>query len=150
MKLAFSGYGRYAKYDDGYVLYCSRARSKDVVTKSQYMSIVKMYCKLIADEIEKTGFAELPYIGNIMCAEIDRKPQYRGNKFIGYGKRDYSKGGEYDGSIKAFGVVYMPNRDATCNLRCLGFVANRRLFKKLKKHNTENEYMLVPFNDDMI
>jgi len=90
-------------------------------------------------------------LGQIAAAIITRKPQYRGKKFIGYGKMDWDKGC-FDGSPKAFGIVFLPNRNKKAGLRCYGFVANRKLFKRMKARYESDDCPWVPleFNDDMI
>ena len=136
MKLAFSGQARYPDMTDGYNLYCKRRRQKEPVPLDIYTKVVKDYCSLLAEDLIKEGMVDLPAgIGTIAAVMIERRPQYRGKKFIGYGSFNWEKG-HYDGEPKAFGLAFLPRMDKTHNLRCYGFVANRRLFKKMKElHN---------------
>lgn len=152
MKLAFSGEGRYTDYKSGYQLYVSRLRGREAMDFASYKRVVQMYCKSLSDELLDNGMIDLPSgIGTVAAVEITRKPQYRGKKFIGYGKMDWQKG-HYDGSLKAFGIGFLPRRDKVQNLRSFGFVANRRLFKRMKERYNEDycPWSLVPFNDSMV
>jgi hypothetical protein len=65
---------------------------------------------------------------------------------------DATKASEYDGKLKAFGMVYLPRRGKNANLRSYGFVANRALFKRMKnKWNCGfNDWKPIEFNDEMI
>lgn len=111
-----------------------------------------MYCSMLADRLQENGIVDLPNeMGMIVAAEIRRKPQYRGKKFIGYGKYDYEKG-HYDGTIKTFGLVFLPKRAKKQNMRCYGFVANRVLFKKMKEKFKSglSQWKPIQFNDEMI
>lgn len=152
MKLAFNGKAHYPDYSAGYDLYSSRARSRECVDKKTYNKIIRMYCSSLADRLLNTGMADLPMnIGTIYTSVIFRRPQYRGKKFIGYGKKDWGTG-YYDGDPKAFGLVFLPNRDRNANLRCYGFVSNRALFKKLKSLYQSDYCPWTPieFNNEMI
>lgn len=152
MKLAFSGHGRYADFSDGYELYESRAKKKDtVVDKTVYARIVKSYCKIVAERLLNDGMVDLPKLGSIASAIITRKPQYRGDKFVGYGKMDWKKG-HYDGKLKTFGIVFLPRRERNGNMRCFGYVANRRLFVKMKEKYESGNASWAPleFTDEMI
>ena len=152
MKLAFSGQARYPEMNDGYELYCRRARTNDPVDLNTYTKIVKEYCRMLAEDLEKDGIVDMPSgLGSISAIRIKRKPQYRNKKFAGYGKWDW-KHGHYDGSLNAFGMAFLPKRDKTQNLRCYGFVANRRLFKRIKERYDAglNEWTPMTFNDEMI
>jgi len=152
MKLAFSGQARYADFSDGYRIYLSRLRGKPPVSMEEYRRAVKAYCRIIADRLVDDGFADLPAgIGSIAAATITRKPQYRGKHFIGYGGMDWGTG-QYDGKLKTFGMVYLPRHGRNGNLRCLGYVANRRLFQRMKKRAMADDCTWEPieFNDEMI
>lgn len=152
MKLAFSGQGRYADFDGGYALYLKRNKSQKPLDEKEYHRVVRAYCKMMAERLHDEGIVDLPNKnGSIMAVRITRKPQYRGKQFIGYGAMDW-KAGHFDGKLKTFGLVYMPRRDTTQNMRALGFVANRRLFKKIKERyiSGESEWGLMDFNDDMV
>lgn len=152
MKLAFSGQARYPDYTDGYALYTKRSKTGIVVDKEMYSKVVRAYCRRLADELLEEGMIDLPCeLGSIAAAIITRRPQYRGKKFIGYGKMDWKKG-HFDGKLKAFGLVYLPRRGKNANLRSYGFVANRKLFQKMQKHNAgfDCKWMPIVFNDDMI
>ena len=151
MKLAFSGQGRFGEFGDGYELYAKRSRL-GIVDLQTYKRIVKRYCSRLADRLVEDGMVDLPgELGSITAAYITRKPQYRGNKFIGYGKMDW-KSGHYDGKLKAFGMVYLPRRGKNANLRSYGFVANRALFKRMKNKWDcgFNDWKPIEFNDEMI
>ena len=152
MKLAFSGQARYPDMNDGYELYCKRRRQKEPVPLKIYKSVVKDYCRMLADDLKKEGMVDLPAgIGMISAVMIDRRPQFRGKKFIGYGKMDWEKG-HYDGESKAFGLAFLPRMDKTQNLRCYGFVANRMLFKEMKELYGKFDCPWVPmsYTNEMI
>ena len=152
MKLAFNGKAHYPNLKEGYSLYAERTRTRVNLTPEQYNKVIKLYCSILAGRLLENGVVDLPgNIGSIYASVINRNAQYRGNKFIGYGKMDYGTG-FYDGTMKAFGFVFLPNRKANQNLRSYGFVANRRLFKKIKGLY-ESDYcpwMPIEFNDDII
>lgn len=152
MKLAFNGLGRYADFDGGYEKYLSRSKSGSPVDRKTYRRIIRCYCKVLADKLLVEGMVDLPCrLGTVAAVEITRKPQYRGKKFIGFGKMDWSAG-HYDGSLKAFGIAYLPRHDGNQNLRCYGFVANRELFKRIKNAylNGKCNWMPLEFNEGMI
>lgn len=152
MKLAFSGSARYAEMKEGYELYVRRSKLGNTVDEKTYNRIVKAYCRMLADKLFEDGMVDLPgELGTITAATITRKPQYRGKKFIGYGKMDWKRG-HYDGRLKAFGIVFLPRRERTQNLRSYGFVANRRLFKRMKDSYDKGlcGWKPVVFNDDMV
>lgn len=152
MRLAFSGQARYAEFDEGYALYVKRSRLGQSVDKATYRRIVKAYCRMLADDLYEKGMVDLPgKIGSIAAATITRKPQYMGDKFIGYGKKDW-KTGHYDGKLKAFGLVFLPRRGKNANLRSYGFVANRKLFKKMSSrfHGYECPWKTIEYKDEMV
>lgn len=152
MKLAFNNRAHYPDYSDGYEVYRKRSRTGQYVDEGQYRRIVRMYCKALADRLTEEGIVDLPCgMGSIAGAVITRKPQYRGKKFIGYGGMDWKKG-HYDGKLKTFGLVYLPRHGKNENLRSYGYVANRKLFKKMKSRYEENDRRWEPviFNDEMI
>lgn len=152
MKLAFSGEARYPDFQEAYDLYVGRSRKSECVDGPTYRRIVKEYCRSLAERLENYGMADLPAnLGSIAAATITRRPQYRGKKFVGYGKMDW-KTGQRDGSPTAFGVVFLPNRDSDANLRSCGFVANRRLYQRMKADYDDGTAKWIPleFNDDMI
>ena len=152
MKLAFHGQAKYTDFRDGYELYRSRTRSREVLSFRGYKRIVKRYCKLLAEHMLEDGSIDLPKgTGTISAAIFTRRPQYRGDKFIGYGKMDWNTG-HYDGNLKAFGLAFLPDHSKNANMRCFGFVANRGLFKKLKElfQADYRNWEPVQFNDRMI
>lgn len=152
MRLAFDNMAHYTDFSKGYGLYTRRCRNGKPVTETEYKRVIRAYCKTLADSLLETGSANLPCdMGTISAAVLIRKPQYRGDKFIGYGKKNWETG-EYDGTLKAFGIVYMPKHTKNSNLRCYGFVANRRLFKKVKESYESGLSDIAPvdFTDDMI
>lgn len=152
MKLAFSGQARYPDMTDGYELYVKRKRMKDPVDIHIYTAVVKEYCRLLAEDLEKDGLIDLPAgLGTIAAVRMKRKPQYRGKKFIGYGKMDWKRG-HYDAELNAFGFAFLPRRDKNNNLRCYGFVANRQLFKRIKKKYDYGlcEWTPMEFGNEMI
>lgn len=133
MKLAFSGQAKYPDMTDGYELYVRRARTNKPVDLQTYTAVVKEYCSLLAEDLKNEGIIDLPCgLGSVAAVTIRRRPQYRGKRFVGYGSYNWEKG-HYDGEPKAFGLAFLPSRDKTNNLRCYGFVANRKLFKKIKE-----------------
>ena len=152
MKLAFNGQGRYVDYTKGYELYLKRRRFKDAISFTEYRRAVRAYCRALAERLLNEGYVDFPNgIGAISAAILRRKPQYRGKQFIGFGKMDWEKG-HLDGTYKTFGLVFLPSRKADPNLRCYGFVANRRLFQAMKREYLECECNWSPmeFNDEMI
>lgn len=152
MRLAFSGQGRYPDYDEGYALYLKRNKGAHPLEKKDYKRVIRSYCKKIAKRLQNDGMADLPSrCGSLLAVEIKRKPQYRGKKFVGYGAMDWKKG-HYDGKLRTFGIAYMPRRDVSQNMRALGFVANRRLFKNMKENYNTGKSMwgLTEFTEEMI
>lgn len=152
MKLAFSGFARYPDFDDGYELYVKRSKAGAYMDKETYKRVIREYCKAIADVLYNRGYVELPAgMGSISAIRIERKLQYRGKKFIGYGKIDWRKG-MYDGNIRAFGITFLPKWRKKNNLRCYGFVANRKLFKRVKEYSESYQCPWTPleFSDEMI
>ena len=152
MKLAFSGEARYPEYDKGYDLYVKRSKSGKYMDKETYKKVIRKYCSVLSDRLYEEGYIELPAgLGAIVPVTIQRKAQYRGKRFIGYGKMDWGKG-HYDGSPTAFGVTFLPRRRKKDNLRCYGFVANRKLFKRLKQRSEDYHCPWKPleFSDEMI
>ena len=152
MKLAFSGEARYPDFHKGYGLYSKRVRKREIIRFSSYCIVIRKYCASLAERLYNNGMVDLPAgLGVLTTATIPRKAQYRGKTFIGYGKKDWEKG-HLDGSAKAFGVVFLPNRKKSQNLRCYGFVTNRALYKRLKKFYESYDCPWVPmeFNDDII
>ena len=152
MRLALNGQGHYTDFSGGYDLYVKRSRKGRCVDFAMYRRIVRAYCRLLAERLAADGLADLPCgLGSVSAAVITRKPQYRGKAFVGYGAMDWNTG-KYDGKLKAFGMVYLPRRDRNRNLRCLGFVANRRLFRRMKDiySGGRRPWTPVEFNDDMI
>lgn len=152
MKLAFSGKGTYPDLSDGYALYAGRSRDKGSMDEKTYNRIVKAYCKILAERLLKDGMVDLPArLGSLSAATITRKGQYRGDKFIGFGKMDWEKG-HYDGKLKTFGVVFLPNRSKSQCLRSYGFVTNRQLFKRMKARSEEFPcpWAMIKFSDEMI
>ena len=151
MKLAFNGQARFAEFNDGYELYSRRKRFENPVDFKTYKNVVRDYCKMLADELEHNGIAELPCgLGMLAAATFMRKPQYRGRKFLGYGTMNWHTG-KFDGSVNTFGIAFLPKFDKK-NLRCYGFVANRQLFKRVKEEY-RNEYRTwspIEFNDKMV
>ena len=151
MKLAFNGEGHYTDFSDGYELYKNRAKTDKYVDAKTYNKIIRMYGSLLADRLLKYGIVDLPNnMGMIAASIIRRRPQYRGKKFIGYGKMDWEKG-HRDGSPKVFGMVFLPRHEKK-NMRCYGFVANRQLFKKMKAVYEQDfcPWYPIEFNDEMI
>ena len=152
MKLAFSGEARYPVLKDSFRLYSRRVRCRLPLEFKVYCKVVKLYCASLAERLCNEGMVDLPAnLGTLYASTIRRKPRYRNGKFLGYGKNDWEKG-QYDGNPTAFGVVFLPNRKATENLRCYGFVANRALYKRLKGIYESRDCRWVPleFNDEMI
>lgn len=152
MRLAFSGESRYPDYDNGYRLYLNRDRNGSPVSKRQYKRIVREYCRVLADRLVENGIIDFPgRFGSVAAIELLRKPQYRGKKFVGYGKIDWESG-HFDGTLKAFGIGFLPNRKRSENLRCFGFVANRALFKRMKSKFLSDScnWIAMTFTDEMI
>lgn len=152
MKLAFNGYAHYTDFSDGYKMYVNRSRKHQCVDKKTYNRIIRMYCSRLADRLLENGIVDLPNeMGMIAAAEITRRPRYRGDKFIGYGKYDFEKG-HYDGTMRTFGMVFLPKHGKKNSMRSYGFVANRVLFKKMKAMFESGLCLWQPiqFNDEMI
>lgn len=153
MPLAFHNEARYPDFDEAYSRYVSGARSRECVSGSEYRRIVREYCSILAERLVADGMVDLPCdLGMISAAKIKRKARYVGKRFVGYGKMDWRGGGLYDGSSDAFGLVFIPTRRKTDNLRCYGFVANRRLFRRMRDMYESGDASWAPmeFNDDMI
>lgn len=153
MRLAFHNEARYPDFDEAYGRYVSGSRSRTPVDDRTYRRVVREYCGILAGRLEKEGMVDLPLdMGMLAVAEIRRKARYKDNKFVGYGRVDWLGGGGYDGSPTALGVVYIPSRRKTANLRSYGFVANRRLYKRIKAlyESGDAEWSPMEFNDDMI
>lgn len=153
MKLAFSGQGRYPDFSEGYALYLRRRRgSGEPMDEKTYGRIVKAYCRRIVERLLDEGMADLPCdLGSIAAVEIRRKPQYRGGEAVGYGGWDW-RTRSWDGRLRTFGMAFLPSRRRTQNLRCYGFVANRRLFKRMKERSLEEgcKWRPLEYNDEMI
>lgn len=150
MKLAFNGQGRYPDFEKGYALYLRRSRGGVQMDKAMYRRVVRKYCKMLANRLCEDSMVDFPgSLGSISAAIFTRRPQYRGNKFVGFGKIDWQSG-LYDGSLKAFGVAYLPRHDKNQNLRAFGFVANGRLFKRMKELYNEQKIVPIEFSNEMI
>lgn len=151
-KLAFNGEGRKIDYDKGYTLYANRSRKGEAVKKATYKKIVRGYCREMAEKLYDEGFVDLPNgMGTIAAAMIRRKPQFIGKRYVGIGKMDWETGMR-DNSRKAFGIVFLPKWDMKGSLRCYGFVANRRLFQRMKQRyeSFKSPWEPIEFNDSMI
>lgn len=151
MRLAFSGRGRYPDFAPGYALYGRRTRRRGALDMATYRRVVRAYCSALAGRLEREGSVELPCgMGTLMAARLTRRPQYRGKTFIGYGAPGAH--GVLDGTLKAFGVVFLPRRDSVAQLRCCGFVANRRLFRRMKEayEDRRADWSPADFDDSMI
>ena len=151
MKLAFSGEARYPDLTKGYELYVKRTRSRECIDRKIYNRVIRDYCRSLTDRLVKEGMVDIPELGTLSVAILNRRPQYRGKRFIGYGKMNW-KLGHYDGDPKAFGIVFLPNRRKSNNLRSFGFVANRELFKKVKAVYLSDDCPWVPmeYDDEII
>ena len=152
MRLAFTNQGRSPEFADGFELYAKRSKTGEIMDYASYKRVIRAYCKALAEQLCEYGIVDLPKeIGSIAAAILTRRPQYRGKTFIGYGKKDWTTG-KYDGTLKTFGIVFLPRMHKHQNLRCYGFVANRRLFQKMKGIylNDDCPWYPIEFNDDMI
>ena len=153
MKLAFNNKAHYTDFSDGYALYQKRTKKGLIVDETLYRRVIKTYCKVLAHRLETEGAVDFPNeIGTIATVTITRKPQYRGKTFIGYGGKDWITG-RLDGKLRTFGIAYLPKRRKNKQvLRCLGFVANRQLFQRMKDISLTDDcpWALLEFNDDMI
>lgn len=152
MKLAFNGQAHYANFDASYELYKRRSKTGQIVDEATYKKLIKSYCHSLAEKLAENGIVDLPKeMGSIATAVITRKPQYRNNKFIGYGGIDRATG-KYDGKLKTFGIVFLPGHGKNGNLRSFGFVANKQLFRKLKKiyESEECGWQPIEFKDELI
>lgn len=152
MKLAFDSQAKYTDFSNSYDSYVKRSRRGLSFDKSTYNKVIREYCKILSERLFTKGFIDLPKdMGSISAAVIRRKPQYRGNRFVGFGGMDYTTGLR-DGKYKTFGIVFLPKHSKNANLRCLGFVANKRLFRRMKNRYTEPECCFVPidFTEEMI
>ena len=152
MKLTFSGQGRYPDFKSGYELYLRRNRNGSPLDEKTYAKVVREFCRGLAERLEREGCVDLPGdLGTISAAIITRKPIYRGRKFIGYGMYDWKKG-EYDGKLKTFGIVFLPKHNDRDSLRAYGFVANRRLYQRMKEmyDGYDCPWTPIDFNEAMI
>lgn len=146
MRLAFDNKAHYTDYSRGYELYLKRCRNGNPVDETTYHRVIRAFCKLLSQRLIDEGMVSLPGgLGDLSAAMFTRKPQYRGDKFIGYGKKNWDTG-YYDGTLKAFGIVYLPKHSANANLRCYGFVSNRELFKKVKSNYESGISDIIPVN----
>jgi len=153
MPLAFNRQARYPDFSEAYGRYVSGARTRGCVDEATYRRILRAYCSILADRLVDEGMVDLPCdMGMIAVAEIKRKARYVNGKFAGYGMVDWRRGGARDGSPTALGVVFIPTRRKTANLRSYGFVANRRLYHRIKYAVDSGmvDWMPMEFNDDMI
>ena len=151
MRLAFNGEARFADFGPGYELYLKRERKGQPVDEKTYRRVLKAFCKRLADRLEEHGMVDLPCgLGTIAASTITRKAMDRNGKFDGYGKYDRETGLR-DGKLKTFGIVYLAGRGKGC-LRSYGFVANRRLFQRVKEKSEEYgcPWTLMDFNDSMV
>lgn len=152
MRLAFTNRAQYPNFIDSYELYKKRSKKDLTVDYTTYKRIIKTYCRILAARLVDEGLIDLPCdLGSISAVILTRKPQYRGKKFIGYGKMNWETG-QFDGKLKTFGITYLPKRVKYANLRCLGFVANRQLFKKVKARYVQEDcrWQPIEFKDEMI
>lgn len=146
MKLAFNTQARYTDFSKSYDNYVKRSRRGLSFDRNMYNRVIREYCKILADRLFTEGFVDLPKdMGSISAAVIRRKPQYRGKKFVGFGGVDYATGLR-DGKYKTFGIVFLPKHSKNANLRCLGFVANKRLFRRMRDKYKTQECNFVPIN----
>lgn len=152
MKLAFDSLAKYTDFSKSYEQYSKRSRRGLTFDESTYKRVIREYCHILSDRLFENGFVDLPKdMGSISAAVIRRKPQYRGKKFVGFGGLDYATGIR-DGKYKTFGIVYLPKHERNANLRCLGFVANKRLFRKMRERylESDNNWHPVEFTEEMI
>ena len=151
-RLAFDNQAKYTDFTKGYELYVKRSRKNKPVSFDDYRRIVKAYCKHLSEKFDTAGMIDLPCgLGMITTALITRKPKYRDGRFVGFGAMDWNTN-TLDGTYKAFGFVYLPRHRKKDNLRCYGFVANRRLFKRIKEayKSGENRWIPMEFDEKMI
>lgn len=152
MKLAFSGDAHYTSFDSGYERYVKGAKTRELVDRATYNRVVRSYCQLLVDRLYEEGMVDLPCnMGTLAAVKIKRKPQFRKGRFVGFGKLDWEKG-TYDDSREAFGVAFLPKHGINDNLRCYGFVANRRLYQRMRDRSEEFTCPWVPMKltEDMI
>lgn len=151
MKLAFSGEARFADFGPGYELYLKRERKGQPVNEKTYRRILKSFCRKLVERLEENGMVDLPCgLGTIAAATITRKAIYWKNQFKGYGKMDWRTGCR-DGKLKTFGMVFLAGREKG-SLRSFGFVANRRLFQRMRDKSEEYgcPWTTIEFKDSMI
>lgn len=151
MRLAFDNQAHYTDFAAGYQLYLNRCRNGNPLDEKTYRRVLKMYCKCIAKHLQNAGMADLPNgLGTIAVANIRRNGRWKDGKMIGHGGYDWKNRAPYD-TLKTFGIVYLP-KHGKGNLRCYGFVANRRLFKAMKEKylSGDSGWTLMEYNDEMV
>lgn len=131
----FKDKARYPDFDRAYELYLKRSeRASSTMSKGEFIDVIRRYCKSLSDKLERDGFVDLPYdIGSLSAVKIDRKPKY--NRTTG----KYMPVAEG----KAFGICFVPRFVKRMeNFRSLGIVANRSLYRRMRKKYDDGE---LPF-----
>ena len=151
MRLAFDNQAHYTDFSAAYQLYLNRCRDGNPVDEKTYRRVLKAYCKMMAERLEEDGMVDLPNeLGMLSVANIRRRGRWADGKFVGYGGYDWKNNAPYN-DLKTFGIVYLP-KHGKGNLRCYGFVANRKLFQRMKEKYVSgaSNWALMEFNDEMI
>lgn len=150
----FDNKARRPNYDSGYAKYlgrCAKTKADKVFDRSRYISIVKDYCKMLAQRLEDEGTIDLPCgMGSIVAVSIRRRPRY--NKRTGKWHLANSIDWEmfrnegvkmYKDDKYTFGFIYSPRREEGFeNLRCYGIRANEELYSRMRKKYDDGE---LPF-----
>lgn len=140
----FNGKARYTDFDRPYELYVRRAEraSGKVLSKGEFIDVVRRYCKSLSDKLECTGFVDLPFdIGSLSAVKITRTPKYNRTtkKYSSADNIDWSETKRTGvltrkGDNITFGICFLPKRiKGMENFRSLGIVANRQLYRRMKK-----------------
>lgn len=136
---------KYPDLADGYRLYSNRSMTTPryrVLREKDYNRVVKYYCEVLAEILEKEGRVNLPCgLGMIVAVNIRKRPvydsrdgKYRPARNIDWDLTRQSGQMTYKDGTNTFGFVYVPKiMKSRGVLRCLGFVANRQLYRRMRK-----------------
>lgn len=141
----FSGEARRPEFSGAYDLYLRRRRrGVEPLTRAQFAKAVRAYCRLLAEELETTGMAELPCgLGCLAAGVVRRRPRWdpKARKWRTADPVDWEETRRTGtltrkaGDGRAFAITYVPavgGHRGDVNRMCLGFQANRGLFRRMK------------------
>lgn len=136
---------KYPDLADGYRLYSNRSMTTPryrLLGEREYSRVVKKYCRQMAVVLEEEGSVNLPCgLGMVAAVNIRKRPvydsregKYRPARNIDWGLTMQSGQMTYKDGTNTFGFVYVPKiMKSRGVLRCLGFVANRLLYRRMRK-----------------